>query len=108
MGALLAFHVVGVVSATAVALTSASLYFVWLGRPLGLHDKLPQPRWWLAIALAAGVTILGEFGVRHTGWHGPLAVAVAGVPPLLGLLVLLLPLRRDVARRPGSADPDGG
>ena len=104
----LAFHVVGVVSATAVALTSASLYFVWLGRPFGLHDKLPQPRWWLAIALAAGVTILGEFGVRHTGWHGPLAVAVAGVPALLGLLVLLLPLRRDVARRPGSADPDGG
>ena len=67
----LAFHVVGVVSATAVALTSASLYFVWLGRPFGLHDKLPEPRWWLAIALAAGVTILGEFGVRHPAGTAP-------------------------------------
>jgi O-antigen/teichoic acid export membrane protein len=95
----LAFGVVGVVTATAIALISSSLYFIRLCRPLAIRDRLPRPGWWPAIALAAAVTVLGEIGVRHIGWHGPLAVAVAGVPALLGLAVLVLPSRGD----PGTA-----
>jgi O-antigen/teichoic acid export membrane protein len=63
----LAFGVIGVVTATAVALTSASVYFVWLSRPFGIRDRLPHPQWWPAIALAGGVTVLGELGIREIG-----------------------------------------
>jgi O-antigen/teichoic acid export membrane protein len=104
----LAFGVVGVVTATAVALTSASLYFVWLCRPFGIPDQLPHRRWWPAIGLAAGITVLGELVIRHTGWHGPFAVAAAGVPALVGLSVFVLPLRGRAAERPGSMAPEGG
>lgn len=102
----LAFGVVGVVTATSIALTSASLYFAWLCRPFGIRDRLPHPRWWLAIALAAGVTVLGDLAVRHTGWHGPLAVAVAGIPAVVGLMAIVLPLRLHAAR-PKSTDSWG-
>jgi O-antigen/teichoic acid export membrane protein len=89
----LAFGVVGVVTATAIALISSSLYFIRICRPLAIRDRLPRSGWWPAIALAAAVTILGELGVRQIGWHGPLAVAVAGVAALLGLAVVVLPLK---------------
>ena len=98
----LAFGIVGVVTATAVALVLASLYFIWLCRRFAIHDQPPHPTWWPAIVLAAGVTVAGEVGVRSTGWHGPLAVALAGVPALLGLGVLLLPLRAAGAVRSRS------
>jgi O-antigen/teichoic acid export membrane protein len=94
----LAFGVVGVVTATSIALTSASLYFVWLCRPYDIRDRLPQSHWWLAIALAAGVTIVGDLAIRHTGWHGTLAVVVAGIPALVGLMAILLPLRLQAVR----------
>jgi O-antigen/teichoic acid export membrane protein len=102
----LIFGVVGVVIATAVALTSASVYFVWLCRPFGVRDRLPALRWWPAIALAGCVTAAGEAGVRSLDWHGPLAVAAAGVPALLGLALLALQWRGTLLGPPMSAVPE--
>lgn len=84
----LAFGVVGVVGATAVALVGGSGYFAWLCHPLGLRDRLPGWHYWAAIILAAAVTAAGEFAVSLAGWHGTVPLLVAGVPALAGLGVL--------------------
>jgi O-antigen/teichoic acid export membrane protein len=83
-----AFGVIGVVAATAAGLAVASAYFVRLCRPLGLRDRLPRWRWWVAIVLAVAITIAGEFVVSLTGWHGTAALLVAGLPALAGVGVL--------------------
>jgi lipopolysaccharide/colanic/teichoic acid biosynthesis glycosyltransferase len=84
----IAFGVIGVVAATAVALAVASAYFIQLCHPLGLRDRLPGWLCWAAIILAAAVAAAGEFAFSLVGWHGTLALLVAGVPALAGLGVL--------------------
>jgi len=100
----LVFGVVGVVTATAIALTSASLYFAWICRQFGIRDRPPHPSWLPTIAVAATVTILGALAIRETNWHGPLAAATVGIPALMGLATIVLPLRFGVTRAqsPGS------
>jgi lipopolysaccharide/colanic/teichoic acid biosynthesis glycosyltransferase/O-antigen/teichoic acid export membrane protein len=102
-----AFGVVGVVAATAVALAVASVYFIRLCRPLELRDRLPGRRCWAAIVLAAAVAAAGEFAFSLAGWHGTIPLLVAGVPALAGLGVLsgfMRPLLQD-ARKPSSRPP---
>jgi hypothetical protein len=66
----------------------ASAYFIQLCHPLGLRDRLPGWLCWAAIILAAAVAAAGEFAFSLVGWHGTLALLVAGVPALAGLGVL--------------------
>jgi O-antigen/teichoic acid export membrane protein len=103
----LIFGVAGVVAATAIALTGASLYFAWLCRQFGIRDRPPHPSWLPAIAIGATVTVLGALAIRETNWHGPLAAASVGVPALLGLAAIVLPLRL-VAARAKSHRSEGG
>jgi O-antigen/teichoic acid export membrane protein len=95
----LAIGALGVVSATALALIGASIYFVRLCRPLGLVDRRPPGMWWPAMAAAVGGTLLGEQAIRQLGWHGPLAVAAAGAVGLAGLAILLVPMRSHLRSR---------
>jgi lipopolysaccharide/colanic/teichoic acid biosynthesis glycosyltransferase/O-antigen/teichoic acid export membrane protein len=104
------FGVVGVVGATAAGLVVASGYFVRLCRPLGLRDRLPGWRFWVAIILAVAVTAAGEFAVSLTGWHGTAPLLVAGVPALAGLGVFggfMRSLLQDV-RKPSPRAPVRG
>jgi O-antigen/teichoic acid export membrane protein len=103
----LIFGVTGVVAATAIALTGASLYFARLCRQFGIRDRPPHPGWLPAIAMGAAVTVLGALAVRETNWHGPLAAATVGVPALVGLATIVLPLRL-VAARAKSPRSEGG
>jgi hypothetical protein len=96
-----------VVTATAIALTSASLYFAWLCRHFGIRDRRPHPSWLPSIAVGAAVTVLGALAVRHTDWHGPLAAAAVGIPALVGVATIVLPLRL-VAARAKSPRSEGG
>jgi O-antigen/teichoic acid export membrane protein len=90
----LAFGVVGVVAATAVAAVVASLYFVSLcHREEWLPAMLPEGRWWL-VAAAAALTIAGELVIVYTGFHGFLALALTGIPALLGWAVVAGGLRQ--------------
>lgn len=102
----LMFGVVGVVTATAIALSSASLYFAWLCRQFDIRDRRPHPSWLPAIAVGAAVTLLGALAVSHTDWHGPLAAAAVGIPALVGVATVVLPLRLAAAR--AKSRPKGG
>jgi O-antigen/teichoic acid export membrane protein len=103
----LAFGALGVVSATALALIGASIYFVRLCRPLGLVDRRPPGAWWPALAAAVGSTLLGEQAIRQLGWHGPLAVVAAGAAGLVGVAILLVPMRSQLRSRRAPAVPVG-
>lgn len=91
----LLFGVVGVVSATAIAGTVASLYFVFLCRGRErLPAVLPDRRWILLAAAAVAVTAAGELAIVSTGWHGFLALALSGLPALAGWAIVAWGLRQ--------------
>jgi O-antigen/teichoic acid export membrane protein len=92
------FGVVGVVSATTVALVIASLYFVRLCTPLGLEERAPSRLWLSAIPVALGVVVAGELAIRTTGWLGVPGLLAAGIPVLAGCGVLAMAALR-LARR---------
>jgi O-antigen/teichoic acid export membrane protein len=97
----LLFGVVGVVTATAVAGTIASVYFVFLCRGKeGLPAVLPDRRWVLLAVAAVAVTVGGELAIISTGWHGFLALALAGIPALAGWAIVATRLREFVTTRP--------
>jgi O-antigen/teichoic acid export membrane protein len=80
--------VVGVVGATAITGIVASLYFVALcARTEGLAVVMPDKRWLLLAAVAAGVTLCGELAILRLDVHGFPALGVAAVPALIGLAV---------------------
>ena len=85
----------GVVSATAATGVAASVYFVWLCRRTEhLPLLLPKRSWWLYVAAAGVLTLLGELAVLHTALHGFVGLVVSGVPPLLTLGLLAAIERR--------------
>jgi O-antigen/teichoic acid export membrane protein len=91
----LLFGVIGVVTATAVAGTVASLYFVALCRNRErLPTVLPGRRLWLPAAAAVVVTVGGELAIVYTGFHGFLALALTGVPALAGWAIVAGGLRQ--------------
>ena len=96
----LLFGVVGVVTATAVAGVIASVYFVALCRR---EEQLPRvaldTRWWL-LAAAAAVTVAGELAIVYTGFHGFLALALTGIPALVGWAIVAGGWRRVLQARP--------
>ena len=101
----LLFGVVGVVAATAFAGVVASVYFVRLcGLKEGLPTQLPNRRWWLLAAAASAVAIVGELAIVYTGFHGFLALALAGIPALAGWAIIATGLRHVSASRP-AAEP---
>lgn len=102
--AVLLFEVVGVVAATAVAGMVASIYFVSLcRRQERLHIELPDRRWWVLAATAIALTVAGELAILSTGFHGFLALALTGVPALVGWAIIAGGLRRAPRARPATA-----
>ncbi|HZA88856.1 MAG TPA: oligosaccharide flippase family protein [Solirubrobacterales bacterium] len=98
----LLFGVVGVVTATAVAGTVASVYFVVLCRNReGLPSIVPGRRLWLPAAAAVALTVAGELAIVYTGFHGFLALALAGVPALAGWAIVAMALQQ----APGTTAP---
>jgi O-antigen/teichoic acid export membrane protein len=92
--------VIGVVSVTAVTGAVASVYFVALCR---LKERLPVivpvGRWWGLAVAAAGVTVAGELAIVYTNLHGFFALALTGVPALVGLIILAASRRQVPAAR---------
>jgi O-antigen/teichoic acid export membrane protein len=100
----LLFGVVGVVAATAFAGMVASVYFVSLCRNKErLPALLPDRRWWLLAAAAAAVTVAGELAIVYTDFHGFLALALAGVPALVGWAIVAGGLGQVPRARPATA-----
>lgn len=94
----IAFGAVGVVSATTIALTGASLYFVRAcERVAPLHRVQLSSRWVLSIAGACTVTLIGELAVIQAPWRGTLPLAVAVVPAVVGLGILVVGARPSVS-----------
>jgi O-antigen/teichoic acid export membrane protein len=94
---------VGVVTATAATGIIASVYFVELCRRReGLPVIAPGGRWWAFVVAGATVTVAGELAIVQTDLHGFLALVLAGVPALLGLLVVALSRRQVLAVRLAS------
>ena len=90
----LLFGVVGVVAATAAAGVLASVYFVSLcRRKERLPTVLPDRRWWLVAAAAAALTVAGELAIVYTDFHGFLALALTGLPALVGWAIVAGGLR---------------
>jgi O-antigen/teichoic acid export membrane protein len=95
--------VVGVVSVTAVTGVVASVYFVGLcRRKERLPVIAPGARWWGVAVAAAGVTVAGELAIVHTSLQGFLALALTGVPALVGLVILAASRRQAPAVRLAS------
>jgi len=87
----IAFGAVGVVSATTIALSGASLYFVRAcERVAPLHRVQLSGRWVLSITAACTVTLIGELAVLQTPWRGTLPLAISVVPAIVGLGVLVV------------------
>jgi O-antigen/teichoic acid export membrane protein len=85
--------VLGVVGATVASGIAASLYFVVLCRRReDLHVILPGRFWWATAVVAALVTVGGELALLATDFHGFLALALALIPPTVGLLLFVGPL----------------
>jgi O-antigen/teichoic acid export membrane protein len=100
--------VVGVVTATAVTAVLASVYFVALCRRTErLSVIVPGRRWWRFAAVAVGITVAGELAVVWTGLHGFFALALTGLPALVGLAIFATGLRQapaPVTPRPNHSD----
>ncbi len=98
----IAFGAVGVVSATTIALSGASLYFVRAcERVAPLHRVQLSGRWVLSITGACIVTLIGELAVMQAPWRGTLPLAIAVVPAVLGLGVLVVGAKPDVSTLAG-------
>ena len=96
--------VVGVVAATAVAGMVASLYFVSLcRREEGLQTVALDKRWWLLGAGVAALTAVGELAILATGLHGFFALALSGIPALIGWAIVAGRLRRAPGTTPATA-----
>jgi O-antigen/teichoic acid export membrane protein len=94
---------VGVVTATAATGIIASVYFVELCRRRErLPVIVPGRRWWALAAAGAAVTVAGELVIVQTNFHGFLALFLAGVPAILGLLVVAASRRQVLAVRLAS------
>ena len=80
---------VGVVAATSISATIASLYFVALcWRRERLHVFAPATRWWY-LAIAAGViTATGEVVILQTGIHGYVGLLLSCLPAIASLALL--------------------
>jgi len=98
----IAFGAVGVVSATTIALSGASLYFVRAcQRVAPLHRVHLSGRWVLSITGACAVTLIGELAVIQAPWRGTLPLAIAVVPAILGLGVLVVGAKPGVSTLAG-------
>jgi O-antigen/teichoic acid export membrane protein len=103
----LLFDVQGVVSATASAGIVASVYFVLLcRREERLPIAVPDARWWVTAAVAAALTIAGELAILATDLRGFGALALSGLPALVGWAIVAAGQRRApyahlLAARPG-------
>ena len=85
----------GVVAATAGTAAGASLYFVALcRRKEALPVTWPAHRWWPFAVAAGGITVVGEVVIVRAGHQGFLALALAGMPALAGLVIFAAALRR--------------
>lgn len=95
--------VVGVVAATAVAGMVASVYFVSLCRR---KERLPtvglDRRWWLLATAGAALTVAGELAILYTDFHGFLALALTGIPALIGWAIVAGGLRQVPGARPAT------
>ena len=93
--------VIGVVAATAAAGAVASIYFVALcRREEGLPLIAPPASWWPLVGLGVLVTVAGELLIVETGLHGYFALALTGLPAILGWSLLAYSLRRMQRTRP--------
>lgn len=100
----LLFDAVGVVAATSLALSGASVYFVRLcARVAPLPRTGIRIRWVAAIGIACAATLAGEVAVIQLSARGTLALALAGIPPALALGFLILLRRTSVAPEPRPA-----
>ena len=90
----LLFDAVGVVAATSLALSGASVYFVRLCARVAPLPRTGVPiQWLVAVGIACAATLAGEIAVIQLSVRGTFALALAGIPPALALGFLLL-LRR--------------
>jgi hypothetical protein len=56
---------------------------------------------WLPAAAAVALTVAGELAIVYTGFHGFLALALAGVPALAGWAIVAMALQQ----APGTTAP---
>jgi hypothetical protein len=90
-----------VVAATAVGGIVASVYYVSLcRRKEHLPTVLPDRRWWLLAAAATPLTVAGELAIVYTGLHGFLALALTGIPTLIGWATIASGLRQIPEAKP--------
>jgi O-antigen/teichoic acid export membrane protein len=94
---------VGVVGVTAITGVIASVYFVDLCRRReGLPVIVPGRRWWGLATVGATVTIVGELLIVQTDLHGFGALALTGLPAIVGLLVFAVIRRHTLTARLAS------
>jgi hypothetical protein len=71
------------------------VYFVALCRRTErLPVIVPGRRWWRFAAVAVGITVAGEIAVVQTSLHGFFALALTGLPALVGLAIFAAGLRQ--------------
>jgi O-antigen/teichoic acid export membrane protein len=85
----LAGGLLGVVGATAITGIVASVYFVGLcRRQEHLAVVVPGRTWWYRLAVATGLTVIGELVVLQIGASGFFPLLLTGIPGLAGLLII--------------------